>query len=834
MSQSTDPDGIAHAAPGEGDEASPDPRWRASMPDLSELVALVDAAGDVRWANAAFDALLGRVTTGQPLASLLGEAGEALPRPDEGNAPWQGILTLRDGRGGRRELSATLEPLGAAATWLLVARDVDAERRSRARQARLGRALRVLRAANRALVGATDEASFLTEVCRLLVDLGGYRLAWVGLAEPSPGSPVRPAARAGEDHGYVDSVQATWDESERGQGPVGRAIRSREPVAVKDLASDPRFAPWREEARRRGFGSTLAVPLLTSDDAVLGALAIYAPEPDAFDPEEEALLCDLADGMVHGLETLRTRDDRAAAMEALRESGLRFRQIMDNIREVFWMVSVDGGEVLYISPAFEQLFGLSREAIYRDPESFLTHVHPDDVPLLRDLLLKMPGDTEVEYRMRRADGAWRWVRNRVFPVRSQNGEILRVAGVSEDVTDRREADTERRHLESELQLSRRMESVGRLAGGIAHDFNNLLSVILNYGEVMRRRLPEGDPLRDEVREIQGAAERGVALTRQLLLFSRRDTEHPDTVDVNALIEEMRKLLARTLGEDVKLEMQLDPALERVRIDYTHLEQVVLNLAVNARDAMPEGGTLTVGTSMVEVKAGRGPAGGLPPGSYACLRVADSGTGMAPEVAARAFEPFFTTKEVGAGSGMGLAMAYGVVRRAGGQVRLDSRPGRGTAVEVLLPATEDRASPRPPANLDTGPRGAGELLLLVEDEPALRSLMARMLAENGYRVLEAPGPGEALLLHEREPGHVDLLVTDVIMPLMSGPELARRLVDRQPDLGVLYMSGYAENLLSARGGLDPDVPVLAKPFREAELLRRVRETLDRPVPARARG
>ena len=421
----------------------------------------------------------------------------------------------------------------------------------------------------------------------------------------------------------------------------------------------------------------------------------------------------------------------------------------------------------------------------------------------------------------------------MFPVRSQSGEILRVAGVSEDVTDRREAETERRHLESELQLSRRMESVGRLAGGIAHDFNNLLSVILNYGEVMRRRLPEGDPLRDEVQEIQAAAERGVALTRQLLLFSRRDTEHPDTVDVNTLIGEMQRLLARTLGEDVKLEIQLDPALERVHIDYSHLEQVVLNLAVNARDAMPEGGTLTVETSMADVRAGRGSAAGLKPGRYVCLRVADSGTGMSPEVAARAFEPFFTTKEVGAGSGMGLAMAYGVVRRAGGHLRLDSRPGRGTAVEILLPATEDRAAPRPPANLETGPQGAGELLLLAEDEPALRSLMARMLTENGYRVLEAPGPGEALLLHEREPGHVDLLVTDVIMPLMSGPELARRLVDRQPDLGVLFMSGYAESLLSARGGLDPDVPVLAKPFREAELLRRVRETLDRPVPALGR-
>ena len=353
---------------------------------------------------------------------------------------------------------------------------------------------------------------------------------------------------------------------------------------------------------------------------------------------------------------------------------------------------------------------------------------------------------------------------------------------------------ERERLETRLAQAQRLETVGQLAGGIAHDFNNILAVILNHAHFVHRELPEGSPLRDDVKQISHAAERASELTRQLLIFSRRDPAVPQTVDVNALVEETERLLRRTIGERVALATSLCEDRCYVEADPSQLEHVLLNLVVNARDAMPDGGTITIASER--------------DGERIVLTVADEGAGMEPEVVARAFEPFFTTKPKGRGTGLGLATVYGTITDAGGEVRIDSAPAEGTTVRIAMPAVGAPAAPPP----DDGPEnadGAGATVLLVEDEAAVRRLTRRILESGGFRCLDAADGDEALELFAAHRDEIDLVLTDVVMPRMSGPELAERIGDGGPP--VLYMSGYADERLPG---------TIEKPFAADELLRRV--------------
>jgi CheY-like chemotaxis protein len=374
-----------------------------------------------------------------------------------------------------------------------------------------------------------------------------------------------------------------------------------------------------------------------------------------------------------------------------------------------------------------------------------------------------------------------------------------------------------------------MEAIGRLAGGIAHDFNNLVQAIGGYTEILLRRLPDYDPLRRNAEEIKKAGDRAAALTRQLLAFSRQQVLQPKVLDLNMVVANIDQLLRRLIGEDVVLRTELATDLGPVRADAAQLEQVLMNLAVNARDAMPEGGTLTIRTQNVDLSSSdqREPFTVIA-GPYVLLSVGDTGLGMTPEIRARAFEPFFTTKEPGRGTGLGLSTVYGVVKQSGGYIWLDSEQGQGTALRIYLPRVQERAlSEVRRAPQVSVPRGT-ETVLLVEDEEGVRDLIREWLAGHGYHVLAATNGLEALDVAARADGRIDLLVADVVMPQMGGPALAQRLLALRPDLKVIYVSGYADDALGDRQVLEAGAAFIQKPFPLDTLVRKVREILDASI------
>jgi PAS domain S-box-containing protein len=719
--------------------------------------------------------------------------------------------------------------------------------------------------------------------------------------------------------------------------------------------------------------------------------------------EERALINTVAD-------MLRSACDRRQAEIALRESEARFRQLTENIREVFWLRTPDLGEMLYISSAYESIWGQSLEGLYREPHSFIEAIHPDDrLQVAKKIEQTWGQGFEVEYRIIKPDGSERWIWDRGFPIQDETGHVYRIAGIAEDITERRhaeerlraadrraveeyqrlldrlanlalmfgtardlltiyrglrdfslsltpsfalvicfydeapkvrkivycyvddaEVDTSEvrpvpigngpagraiqtrevvisndyfneivrrnpvsigfeedqrppqsaliapmtimgrvigtievqshelaaytrehavaiqmaanlaangienirllsleREREEQLRQSQKMEAVGRLAGGIAHDFNNLLTAINGYSELTMIQLKAEDPLLHNLEEIKKAGDRAASLTRQLLAFSRKQVLQPKVLDLNSLVAEIEKMLGRLIGEDIDLQTVLHNDLGSIKADPGQIEQVIMNLVVNARDAMPQGGKLTIETQNVyldEEFAEQHIA--TNPGPYVMLAVSDTGTGMDEQTQARIFEPFFTTKEMGKGTGLGLSTVYGIVKQSGGNLWVYSELGQGTTFKVYLPRIDEGAAEyKRSAENEDAFRGT-ETVLLAEDEEMVRKLSARVLEMYGYQVLEAANGGTAFLICERHQGNIDLLLTDVIMPEMSGRELANRLNELRPEMKVLFMSGYTDDAIVHQGVLDEDENFIQKPFTPNALGQKVREVLDK--------
>ena len=516
----------------------------------------------------------------------------------------------------------------------------------------------------------------------------------------------------------------------------------------------------------------------------------------------------------------------ARALEKVRltrehaESEARYRMIFESSPDAILVVDPGTGSIVDANAAAQTLYGYGIGELRGMPIEHLTESSAGEGRAGPRLPGAEPPSIDPTPSHRRRDGTRVPVEVYMRPLTLDGRELC--LQTVRDISDRNE-------LEGQLRQSQKMNAIGRLAGGIAHDFNNLLVIMLGYADLLSRHLDAGDPNRQHAVEILRAAERASALTRQLLTFSRKKPAAVRTLLVNDAVREVEGLLVRTLGEEIRLRTQLEAALWAVHADEDHISQILLNLAVNARDAMPGGGTLTIATRNVDPKR---PAdrrtlrqAGLPPGRWISLSVTDTGCGMSPEVANNAFEPFFTTKAPGAGTGLGLAVVYGLVQQSGGAIKLDTAPGRGTTFSVFMPAAQTTA------RVEAAPRGpkvaapVGETVLLVEDEPAVRALVRRMLASAGYAVLEAERGDEALRILREDGQRIDLLVTDVRMPGMSGLALAGELEKTHPRLPVLYISGYPQNLDLSPSTRGPRVSFLAKPFTEEVLLGQLRRVLD---------
>ena len=619
---------------------------------------------------------------------------------------------------------------------------------------------------------------------------------------------------------FVDPLEEPPAPATPGRGLTEYVLRTGAPL----LASPEVFAELvaRGEVEEVGPSSVdwLGVPLM-SDGVAIGALVVQSYTGGLrYRPEDLDLL-----GFVSNQVAIAIQ--RKLADDALLGREARLRLLLAQLPALLWTTDLELRYTSTDGSALATLGMLPGEGVGNSLYDLFETTDPA-LPAIAAHLRAVRGHSGSYEQV----WAERTYSCHVEPLRDVDGALIGTIGVAIDVSDRKA-------LEEELRQSQKMEAIGRLAGGVAHDFNNLLTSILGGSSLVLERLAAGPAssaaagadatLRSEIEEIQSAAERAASLTQQLLAFSRRQVVEPRVLDLNAIAKHTARMLERLLGEEIRLELAFDPATAPVRADEGQIHQVLINLAVNARDAMPSGGTIRIATSALQVDQGAAATAPLtgteiPAGRYSVLAVSDSGVGMSEQTLAHIFEPFFTTKEKGKGTGLGLATVYGIVTQSGGYVTAESVAGEGSTFRVLLPSLPSGVAVASPSSTPAGGSGQGETILLVEDEAAVRDLVATALGERGYRLLTAADAEEALQKEREHDGPIDLLITDVVMRGQRGPELARRIRERRPSIPVLFMSGYPDDALSAGGTLDGGTAFLQKPFRVSALGAKVAEVL----------
>jgi len=510
--------------------------------------------------------------------------------------------------------------------------------------------------------------------------------------------------------------------------------------------------------------------------------------------------------------------ERKRAERALRESQQLLQAIIDNSTAVIYVKDLQGS-YLMVNRRYEEIFHLTREAVLGKTDHDVFSQEAADAFRAMDQRVVAAGTALTEEEVAPHDDGPHTYISVKCPLWDNAGKPYAVFGISTDIT-------ERKRLEQQLLQSQRMEAVGRLAGGVAHDFNNLLTVIIGESELMLASLAPNDPLRAQIEAIDSSAQRAADLTRQLLAFSRKQVLQPKVLDLNTIVTDLGKMLRRLIGEDVELINRLSSNLGRVKADPGQIEQIIVNLAINARDAMPRGGTLTIETNNTKLDdqyASQHPE--VRPGDQVMLAVSDTGTGMDREMQSRIFEPFFTTKERGKGTGLGLATVYGVVKQSEGHIWVYSEPGRGTTFKVYLPKVEEPAEVTRRSAGRSSSAGGSETVLVVEDDDGVRGVVRQVMSSAGYTVMECKNAEQALSMSGSYSGHIHLMVTDVIMPGASGRELAQKITALRPGIRVLYMSGYTDNAIVHHGVLDEGVAFIEKPFTPDRLLHKVREVLN---------
>jgi PAS domain S-box-containing protein len=683
---------------------------------------------------------------------------------------------------------------------------------------RLARFYSTLSHVNQCIVRVHSQDELFKEVCRIAVESGGFKMAWIGWRDRET-QEVKVMARAGSEDGYLDMIKVFADDRAEGRGPTGTCIREARASVFNDFLNDPNAAPWREAASARGLRSVAALPIRYGGD-IGGSFTVYAHEPDVFQDREIALLEEMTSDISFALKRFRDEGRRLELQNQLAQTAATLPGMIYS----FQLFPDGSSRMPYTSAAIADIFGLQPGDARQDAGPAFAAIVPGDIAHVRETIAASARDMApwwAEFRVRHPVKGEVWVEGHSMPQRESDGSTL-WHGFIQDIT-------ERKQVEAHLRQSQKIEAIGQLAGGVAHDFNNVLSATMMNLEMLKAHPALAGELVEPVDELISHAQRAAALTRQLLLFSRRSELRAEKLDLNHAVENLLKMLRRLIGERIKLVWRKNPGLPPVFADASMMEQVILNLVVNARDAMPDGGLITIAADALEItvaEAKKHPESR--PGRFVCLSAQDNGCGMSESVLGRIFEPFFTTKEAGKGTGLGLATVDGIVRQHKGWITVESEVGQGSVFRVFLPALEEVSASLAQNSNGEPARGGDETILLVEDDIVTRKSIAARLRQLGYNVLEASSGPEALVLWRANREKVAALFTDMVLPEgQSGLELAEQIQAGRPGLPVIVCTGYSPDMFPGDPPAERSIYYLQKPGRPAEIARLLRRCLDKP-------
>ena len=701
--------------------------------------------------------------------------------------------------------------ISAVLLYLLIRSSEGSLTRAHNSLERVSRALKTRSECTQAMLRAGSEQDLMQQTCRLIVEEGGYLMAWVGLRLEDEAHTVRPAAQWGFEEGYLATSRISWEDNEWGQGPTASAIRSG---LVSQAQHD---GAWRQEARNRGYGATIALPLLDGEQCI-GALAIYAREQEAFDADEVVLLKALADDLAYGILTQRLRMEKEQAKQERQQLAKVLEQGTEGV-----LIVDPRGVVRYVNPAFERNSGCPREKLLGQSLETLQREGRNRAfyQAIRETLGKGEARTDHLLNQRR-DGSQYEIVSRVTPIFDAAGAISGYAVVVRDVT----------HevlLERQLRQAQKMEVIATLSGGIAHDFNNILASIITCSELALDDMPLNSPERKLLEVIHRGGQRGRELVRQIRSLSRQNEQEKKPVNMEALLDECVKLLRPSFPASIDIRCKVLPGLGQVMADSTQMHQVIINLCTNAAHAMADkGGVLEISLANLDLDlraAATFPE--LKPGPYLRLTVKDSGQGMPPEVLEHIFDPFFTTKGQGEGTGLGLSVVHGILKHHSGSVQVSSEPGKGSMFQVYLPRIPGLAQAlQVDAQLPAA--GGGGRILFVDDEEDIVFSGENMLTRLGYQVVSTRSAQEALTLFRRQPESFDLVITDLTMPQMSGDQLADELVRLRPDIPIILCTGFGPGFRSTLSSLEMRSEgireVVMKPFDRTDMAQAIRRAL----------